>query len=140
MINAVFKKYDSCQEFLTDVMLTVMQEGIAAVICNYADYGGLLSALNEKTINKQSLFLDAECADSFDEDIQTAQMNDGNMLITILDNGRMLGEPVVFQRADAFVPMTYFVEYDAKTAIDYPLSGTVIPFQINWFNLARLRK
>lgn len=130
MIDAAFIKYDSCQKLLEDVILTVMKEGITSIICNFLDYGGLISALNEKTINHQSFFLDAESAERFDDDIDTARMNDGNMLITILDTGRIIGEPIVFQKAESFAPITYWVEYDAKSAISYPLSGTIVPFRI----------
>lgn len=130
MIDASFKKYNSFQDFITDALLTVMREGIAAIVCNYADYSGLIAALNEKTINNQSLFLDAECMDSFDDDLVTAQMNDGNMLITILDTGRIVGEPIIFQKFESFETMTYFVEYDAKSAVDYLSAGTIVPFQI----------
>lgn len=71
-----------------------------------------------------------DCADLMDNDIATAQMNDGNMLVTIFSTGEIIGEPIVFTTEEAFAEGTYFIEYDAKSAVDYPIKGTVIPFQI----------
>lgn len=130
MVNASFKKYPSYQDFVTDVLFNVMDEGVVTIICNYADYQGLIATLNEKVLNGNSLYLDIESADSFDEDIATAQMNDGNMMVSIFSSGKITGEPVVFQTAEAFAPCVYYIEYDARSAVDYPLTGTIIPFQI----------
>ena len=131
MVGASYKKYSSYQDFINEVIVGVMQEGYIAIICNYMDYQGIIATLNEKTINGNSLYLNAESAENFDDDIVTAQMNDGNMLITIFDTGEIIGEAVVFQTADSFAPMSYFIECDAKSALEYPLRGTVIPFQIS---------
>lgn len=58
-------------------------------------------------------------------------MNDGNMMISICEN-EIIGEPVIFTTEEAFAPgITYYIEYDAKSALEYPLRGTVIPFQIS---------
>ena len=71
-----------------------------------------------------------ECADLIDDDLATAYMNDGNMLVSIFSTGEIIGEPVVFKTEEAFAEGTYFIEYDAKSAVDYPITGTIIPFQI----------
>jgi hypothetical protein len=71
-----------------------------------------------------------ECADLMDDDVVTARMNDGNMLVSIFSTGEIIGEPIVFKTEEAFPEGTYFIEYDAKSAVDYPIKGTVIPFQI----------
>ena len=131
MVGASYKNYSSYQDFINEVIVGVMQEGYIAIICNYMDYQGIIATLNEKTINGNSLYLNAESAENFDDDIVTAQMNDGNILITIFDTGEIIGEAVVFQTADSFAPMSYFIEYDAKSALEYPLRGTVIPFRIS---------
>ena len=130
MVNAAFKQYKSYQDFVTDILFNVLDDDNVAIICNYKDYNGLISSLNEKTINGNSLYLNKECMESFDEDIATAQSSGENMLITIFANGEIVGEPLIYTNPEAFVPMTYFVEYDARSATELPISGTVIPFQI----------
>ena len=130
MVNASYKKYESYQDFIADVLFNVLEDEYVSIIINYNDYQGLLASLFEKTINGKSFYLNLECADRIDDDVATAQMNDGNMMVTIFNTGEIVGEPVVFKTAEAFAPATYFIEYDAKSANDYPLEGLVIPFQI----------
>ncbi len=130
MLKASYKKYESYQDFITDVLFNVIDDDMVSLIINYEDYQGVLATLFEKTINGNSFYLNMECADLMDNDIATARMNDGNMLVTIFNTGEIVGEPVVFKTEEAFAEGTYFIEYDAKGAVDYPIKGTVIPFQI----------
>lgn len=130
MVDASYKKYESYRDFITDVLFNVMGDDMVSLIVNYEDYQGVLATLFEKTINGNSFYLNMECADLMDNDIATAQMNDGNMLVTIFSTGEIVGEPIVFKTEEAFAECTYFIEYDAKSAVDYPIKGTVIPFQI----------
>ena len=130
MVNASYKKYESYQDFITDVLFNVMDDDKVILIINYEDYQGVLATLFEKTINGNSFYLNMACADLIDDDLATAYMNDGNMLVTIFSTGEIIGEPVVFKTEEAFPEGTYFIEYDAKSAVDYPIRGTVIPFQI----------
>ena len=130
MVNASYKKYESYQDFIIDVLFNVMDDDMVSLIINYEDYQGVLATLFEKTINGNNFYLNMECADLMDNDIATAQMNDGNMLVSIFSTGEIVGEPIVFTTEEAFPEGTYFIEYDAKSAIDYPIRGTVIPFQI----------
>ena len=130
MVNALYKKYESYQDFIVDVLFNVMDDDMVSLIINYEDYQGVLATLFEKTINGNSFYLSKECADLIDDDIATAQMNDGNVLVSIFSTGEIVGEPIVFKTEEAFAEGTYFIEYDAKSAVDYPIKGTVIPFQI----------
>ena len=130
MVNASYKKYESYQDFITDVLFNVMDDDMVSLIINYEDYQGVLATLFEKTINGNSFYLNMECADLIDDDLATAYMNDGNMLVTIFSTGEIVGEPIVFKTEEAFAEGTYFIEYDAKKAVDYPIKGVVIPFQI----------
>ena len=130
MVNASYKKYESYQGFITDVLFNVMDNDMVSLIINYEDYQGVLATLFEKTINGNSFYLNMECADLIDDDLATAYMNDGNMLVSIFSTGEIIGEPVVFKTEEAFAEGTYFIEYDAKSAVDYPITGTIIPFQI----------
>lgn len=110
------KKFGSYKEFATELLISAMADDYVAVVCNYKDYWGLISALCENTINGKSLYLNRECFAIIDDDIATAQMNDGNMLITVCGDGEIIGEPVVFKTEEAFYPMTYFIESDAKNS------------------------
>ena len=130
MVNASYKKYESYQDFIIDVLFNVMDDDVVNLIINYEDYQGVLATLFEKTINGNSFYLNMECADLMDDDIVTAQMNDGTMLVSIFSTGEIIGEPIVFKTEEAFAETTYFVEYDAKKALDLPLDGTIIPFLI----------
>lgn len=129
MVNASYKKYDY-QDFITDVMFNVMSNESVSIIINYNDYQGLLASLFEKTLNGKSLYLNAACADLVDDDIATAQMNDGNMMVTIFNTGEIVGEPIIFDNQEAFAPAIYYIEYDAKSALNYNIQNTIIPFQI----------
>lgn len=123
-------EYENYRAFVVDLLITIMDEGSASVICNYQDYSGLIASLNEHTINGKALALTPECADMFDDDILTAQMNSGNMMITVFDDGSIIGEPIIFETASAFVDGTYFIEIDADGVMNLPLSGEIIPFCI----------
>lgn len=124
------KKFTSYKEFATELLISAMADDYVAVVCNYRDYWGLISALCENSINGKSLYLNREGFATIDDDIATAQMNDGNMLITIYGDGEIIGEPIVFKTEEAFYPMTYFIESDAKTALEYPICGNKVLFQI----------
>ena len=131
MINANFKKYKDFDDFLIDFMFVVMEDDLACVVINYNDCQGLVQALQAKVVNNKSLVLDAESFDGFDEAIDIAKSNGGNMLITVFkDHGEIIVEPILYRSATAYAPATYYVECDAKSALDIPFNGTVIPFMI----------
>jgi hypothetical protein len=130
MLKASYKRYSTYQDLIPDILFNVIEDGMVAVIVNYKDCSKLLSALFENTVNGNSLYLSCDYKDRLDEDVITAQMNDGNMLVTIRDTGEIITEAVVFITPEAFSPMTYLVEYGAKGADEYPLQGLVVPFMI----------
>ena len=131
MIKASYRKYNTYDDFVRDIVFTVIDDSHAVIICNWHDAQGLIQSLNSKTINGKSFTLDVECGYLFDDDILTAQMNDGNMLITIFDDGLIICEPALFtDKAMSFIDSKYFIERDASLALEYPIMSTVIPFQI----------
>ena len=131
MINANFKKYKDFDDFLIDFMFVVMEDDLACVVINYNDYQGLIQALQTKVINGKSLILDIESFDNFDSDIEVAKNNGGNILVSVFkDSGLIIGEPMLYTSPMAYPSATYYVEYDAKSALDIPFNGTVIPFMI----------
>lgn len=124
-------KYENYESFVRDVLFTVMQDRHAIIICNWHDAQGLIASLNSTTLNGKTLSLDIESAESFDDDILTAQMNDGNMLITIYDNASICCEPALFtDKAISFIDSKYFVEKDASSAFNYAIASEIIPFEI----------
>ena len=84
------RKYKSFEDFVRDFIFVVMSDGYASIICHWQDTQGILSSLFERTINGESFALDAESGYSFDDEINTAQMNDDNMLITVFDTGAII--------------------------------------------------
>lgn len=126
-----YRKYENYESFVRDVLFTVMQDRHAIIICNWHDAQGLIASLNSTTLNGKTLSLDIESAESFDDDILTAQMNDGNMLITIYDNASICCEPALFtDKAISFIDSKYFVEKDASSALNYAITSEIIPFEI----------
>lgn len=126
-----YRKYENYESFVRDVLFTVMQDHHAIIICNWRDVQGLIASLNSTTLNGKTLVLDIESADGFDDDIITAQMNDGNMLLTIYDNGFIYCEPALFtDKAISFIDSKYFVEKDASSALNYAITSEIIPFEI----------
>ena len=126
-----YRKYENYESFVRDVLFTVMQDRHAIIICNWHDAQGLIASLNSTTLNGKTLSLDIESAESFDDDILTAQMNDGNMLLTIYDNGFIYCEPALFtNKAISFIDSTYFVENKALSALDYAITSKIIRFSI----------
>lgn len=131
MIEASFCKYKSYDDFLRDFLITVMEEDHAAIICKWQDVQGVLASIHTKVINGSSFVLDTESAYCFDEEILTAQMNDGNMIITIFSNGLVVCEPALYTNDPiSFVQCKYFVEYDAASALEYAIISPIIPFKI----------
>lgn len=136
MINTNFKKYKDFDDFLIDFMFVALEDDLACVVINYNDYQGFIQALQTKVINGKSLVLDIESFDNFDSDIEVAKNNGGNMLVSVFkDSGLIIGEPMLYTSPMAYPPATYYVEYDAKSALDIPFNGTVIPFMIEKDNI-----
>lgn len=126
-----YRKYENYESFVRDVLFTVMHDRHAIIICNWHDTQGLIASLNSTTLNGKTLSLDIESAESFDDDILTAQMNDGNMLITIYDNASICCEPALFtDKAISFIDSKYFVEKDASSAFNYAITSEIISFEI----------
>ena len=132
MINAIFKKYEDFDKFITDFLIAVMDNERAVIIVNYQDYQGLIASLNGKLLNGKTLALDIESAYTFDEDIKTAQERDDNIMVTVFSNGHIIGEPVLYpDKAISFINTIHFIETDAaSSAMNYAITSTCVPFQI----------
>jgi len=130
MVGASFKSYENYPDFITDFLFVVLADETATMIVNYDDVQGVVQSLNQKVLNGNSLALASECFDNFDADIAIAKERGGLMMITVLKGGEIVTDPVIYTKPKAFAETTYFIEYDAKKAVDLPLEGTVIPFKI----------
>ena len=131
MINAAYRKYKNYDDFISDVMFTVIFDGYAAIICNWQDAQGVLSSLFQKTINGRSMVLNLESAYSFDDEIVSAQMNDGNVIITVCNDCEIICEAAIFtNKPECFANCKHFIEYDASEAVNYAITGLIIPFKI----------
>ena len=130
MVGASFKAYENYPDFITDFLFVVLADGTATMIVDYKDTQGVVQSLNEKVLNGNSLALAPECFDNFDNDVAIAKERGGLIMITVMKDGIVLTDPVIYTKPEAFAETTYFVEYDAKKALDLPLDGTIIPFLI----------
>lgn len=130
MIGASFKSYPNYPDFITDFLFVVLEDGAASIVVNYEDTAGVVQSLNQKVLNGNSFAVVPECFDNFDADITIAKERGGLMMITVLKGGEIILDPVIYTKPEAFAETTYFIEYDAKKAVDLPLEGTVIPFKI----------
>ena len=130
MVKASFKAYKNYPDFITDFLFVVLADGVATMIIDYKDVQGVVQSLNEKVLNGNSLTLTPECFDNFDNDVLISKARGNMMMVTVLKDGEILTEPVIFTAPEAFPEVTYFVEYDAQKALDLPLNGTTIQFLI----------
>ena len=132
MADTNFKRYYDYEDCITDFLFLLLEEEIICIVVNYKDYGKLISALQEKNIYGKSLTLDIESFDNFDNDIDVAKNNSGNMLVTVFkDSALIIGEPMLYTKALAYVPATYYVEKKAESALSIPFNGAVIPFMVD---------
>lgn len=132
MVGASYRVYEDYEKFITDFLFSVIDNGYSAIIVNYKDYQGLVASLNGKVLNGNTIALGVEYGDLFDKDIAIAMIGDGNIMVTVYDNGYMTGEPVTYpNKEQAFSPMVYFVEAEAAdSAIKYAITSTIVPFKI----------
>lgn len=130
-MNKIYRKYKSFEDFVRDFIFVVMSDGYASIICHWQDTQGILSSLFERTINGESFALDAESGYSFDDEINTARMNDDNMMITVFETGAIICVAPIFMRKPMYdYSGAFYIEYDAISAMDYDISGNKIPFRI----------
>ena len=126
-----FKEYGSFAEFTTDFLLTVMDASYAMIVVDYRDYNGLLASLQVKTINGVALHLDPDTYEGFENDIEAAKTHDGLIMVTVYDDGNVMGEAVLYSEPDAYVEGDYFVEEDAQSFLMKPVVGRMIPFVVS---------
>lgn len=129
-MTAPCKEYQTYEDFTNEFLVEAMMNEYAAIVVDYRDAAGIIQSFHRKQINNQSCYLNRECYDLFDEDIATAKSGSGMMMITVMGNGEIISEPVIYDSPDAYLSGIYFVECDAKKFATLPISGMTVPFQI----------
>ena len=127
--ESVCKKYDRYEDFTSEFVRSAMENGVAFLIVNWQDALGVCQLLNTFVVNGNSIAMRGEFADEAYADIQRVKEYDGNMLITLFDNGELICEKALNDESAYVDDAMYFVEYSAKE-VTLPLHAKVAPFKI----------
>lgn len=123
------KKYNKYEDFTSEFVRSAIKNGSAFLIVNWQDALGICQLLNTFTINGNSIAMKRDFVDEAYADIKEVKQYDGNMLITLFDDGEMICEKALSDESAYVDDSVYFVEYSAKDFV-LPLHATVIPFKI----------
>ena len=127
--ESMCKKYNKYEDFTSEFVRSVIENGSAFLIVNWQDALGVCQLLNTFTINGNSVVMKRDFVDEAYADIEEVKQYDGNMLITLFDNGEMICEKALNDESAYVDDSVYFVEYSAKDFV-LPLHATVVPFKI----------
>lgn len=123
------KKYNKYEDFISEFVRSAMENESAFLIVNWQDALGVCQLLNTFTINGNSVAMKREFVDEVYADIEEVKQHDGNMLITLFDDGEMICEKALGNESAYVDDALYFVEYSAKE-FTLPLHSKVVPFKI----------
>lgn len=129
MTISKYKKYDKYEDFTSEFVRSVIENESAFLIVNWQDALGVCQLLNTFTINGNSVAMKRDFVDEAYADIEEVKQYDGNMLITLFDNGEMICEKALNDESAYVDDSVYFVEYSANDFV-LPLHATVVPFKI----------
>ena len=127
--ESMCKKYNKYEDFTSEFVRSAIENESAFLIVNWQDALGVCQLLNTFTINGNSIAMKREFVDEAYSDIEAVKQYDGNILITLFDNGEMICEKALNDESAYVDDGVYFVEYSAKNFV-LPLHATVIPFKI----------
>lgn len=127
--ESMCKKYNKYEDFTSEFVRSAIENKSAFLIVNWQDALGVCQLLNTFTINGNGVAMKRDFADEAYADIEEVKQYDGNMLITLFDNGEMICEKALNDESAYVDDSVYFVEYSAKDFV-LPLHATVIPFKI----------
>lgn len=127
--ESMCKKYNKYEDFTSEFVKSAMENASVFLIVNWQDALGVCQLLNTFTISGNSVAMKREFADEAYADIEEVKQYDGNMLITLFDNGEMICEKALSDESAYVNDGVYFVEYSANDFV-LPLHATVIPFKI----------
>lgn len=127
--ESMCKKYDKYEDFTSEFVRSAMENESVFLIVNWQDALGVCQLLNTFTINGNSIVMKREFADEAYDEIEEVKQYDGNMLITLFDDGEMICEKALNNESAYVDDALYFVEYSAKE-FTLPLHAKVVPFKI----------
>lgn len=127
--ESMCKKYNRYEDFASEFVRSAMENESVFLIVNWQDALGVCQLLNTFTINGNSVAMKGEFADEAYADIEEVKQYDGNMLITLFDNGEMICEKALDDESAYVDDALYFVEYSAEE-FTLPLHAKVVPFKI----------
>lgn len=127
--ESMCKKYNKYEDFVSEFVKSAMENESVFFIVNWQDALGVCQLLNTFTINGNSVAMKRDFVDEAYADIEEVKQYDGNMLITLFDNGEMICEKALSDESAYVDDGVYFVEYSAKE-FALPLHATVVPFKI----------
>ena len=122
----IFNRYE---DFASEFVRTAMEDGSVSLIVNWKDCLGVVQILNTYTINGESVVITKANAIAGESDLEEVKETDGNMLITLFDNGELIYEKTLPNESAYVDDITYYVETDAKDYI-VPSRAKVIEFRI----------
>lgn len=125
----LYKEYNKYQNFISEFIVSAMNNGSVFLIVNWEDALGVCQLLNTYTINGNAIAMKSDFADELYYDIEEVKEYAGNMIITLFDNGEMICEKTL-EKSSAYVDdACYYIEYSAGE-VTLPLHATVVPFKI----------
>lgn len=127
--ESMCKAYAKYEDFSAEFVKSAMENGSAFLIVNWQDALGVCQCLNTFTINGVSVAMRSEFADEAYEDVKKQKACDGNMLITLFDNGELICEAALDDDTAYVDDVVYYVEYSANE-VSLPLHSKMIPFKI----------
>lgn len=127
--ESICKKYNKYEDFASEFVRSAMENESVFLVVNWQDALGVCQLLNTFTINGNSVVMKREFADEAYDEIEEVKQYDGNMLITLFDDGEMICEKALNNESAYVDDALYFVEYSAKE-FTLPLHAKVIPFKI----------
>ena len=127
--ESMCKRYNKYEDFISEFVRSAMENESVFLIVNWQDALGVCQLLNTFTINGNSIAMKRDFVDEAYADIEEVKQYDGNMLITLFDNGEMICEKALDKKSAYVDDALYFVEYSAKE-FTLPLHVKVIPFKI----------
>ena len=128
ILESMCKKYNKYEDFTSEFVKSAMENASVFLIVNWQDALGVCQLLNTFTINGNSVAMKRDFVDEAYTDIEEVKQCDGNMLITLFDNGEIICEKALDDESAYVDDGVYFVEYSAKDFV-LPLHATVVPFK-----------
>ena len=127
--ESMCKRYNKYEDFISEFVKSAMENESVFLIVNWQDALGVCQLLNTFTINGNSIAMKREFVDEAYADIEKVKQYDGNMLITLFDNGEMICEKALNDESAYVDDALYFVEYSTEE-FTLPLHAKVVPFKI----------